>query len=195
MLIDIKEVFSIVINLDEAQGRLKSATQCLNNLQVNFTRYQGIKHSQGIIGCGLSHCSLLENISTNTLVFEDDIAPTSWAATCLAVPDNTDALYLGISDHGYIRGHPLGVKGTVLASQYTSTTKRVYNMCSAHAVLYLSNAYLDTAYETTRYCLEKGIAWDLGIAKLHKDFLVLTPNKPWFYQVGQAAATNFILEV
>ena len=44
-------------------------------------------------------------------------------------------------------------------------------------------------------CLKDGTPFDLGIASLHKDFNVLTPNDPWFYQTEQPELTNFSLEV
>ena len=160
-----------------------------------FNRFEAVEHDLGIVGCGLSHLCLMRNIKPGTLILEDDIGATENAKTELSFPENTDAIYFGVSNHGYIRNQPYGYAGVVLASQETPELKRVLNMCSTHAILYLSTRYIKAVGEKIEECLKDGTPFDLGIASLHKDFNILTPNDPWFYQTEQPELTNFSLSV
>jgi len=192
--VDLKTTTNILINLDEQPYRLESATECLNKLGIPFYRYSAIKHSLGIVGCGMSHHAVITEASPNTLILEDDIGLTDNAQTLFTVPDETDALYLGVADHGYIRKDPVGRRGVVLTTQYNKEYKQVFNMCGAHAVVYLTERYILAAKNIAKECLDKGIAWDLGIASIHRHFNILTPNAPVFYQTEQEEFTNLILD-
>ena len=193
--ISLKDTSNVLINLKKADGRLKDSTKILDDLKIPFDPFEAIEHSQGIIGCGMSHLSLMKSINPETLILEDDIGSTDKADTDLHYPEEADALYLGVSNHGYIRNQPYGYAGVVLASQYTPHWKRILNMCSTHSILYLSERYINAVGAKITECLENGIPFDLGIASLHKDFTILTPNDPWFYQTEQPALTNFSLQV
>jgi len=193
--ISLKKTKNILINLDSSTDRLNFSTQILNKLQIPFNRFSAIKHDIGILGCGLSHYDLLSTIKPNTLILEDDIESTEFFSLNLSVPKEADAIYLGISDHGYIRNQRMGYRGTVLASQYNKNYKRVFNMCSTHAILYLSQKYINAAKDIVFECLQKSIPFDLGLAAIHKDYNILTPNDPMFYQIEQSEFTKFSLKV
>ncbi len=193
--ISLKETQNVLINLEKATDRLEASTKVLGDLDIPFDRFEAVEHSLGIVGCGLSHLCLMKSLKPGTVIFEDDIGSTKDANTFLTFPEDTDAVYLGVSNHGYIRKQPWGFAGVVLASQQTPTMKRVLNMCSTHAILYLSERYIKAVEEKIEECLKDGTPFDLGIASLHKDFNVLTPNDPWFYQTEQPELTNFSLEV
>jgi hypothetical protein len=193
--IDLKETTNILINLEKAVDRLRETTQILEELEIPFERFNAIEHQQGLIGCGLSHLNLLEKITPGTTIFEDDIGYMPNTTTEILVPEEADAVYLGVSNHGYIRTQPYGYKGVVLASQYTSRCKRIFNMCSTHAILYLSERYIKSARDIVSECLQNGLPFDLGLASIHKDFNILTPNDPIFYQTEQPEFTKFSLQV
>lgn len=192
--IKLEDTTNILINLDRDPARLEESTKVLSNLQIPFERFSAIEHERGIIGCGLSHKQLLSEIKPNTLILEDDIGSTAVATNFLLnIPEETDAIYLGVSNHGYIN-QPMGVAGTVLAAQYDENYKRVFNMCSTHAILYLSQRYIDAAHDIVEKCLQQGAPFDLGLAALHRYFHILTPNDPYFYQTEQEQFTNFSLQ-
>ena len=191
--IKLEDTTNILINLDRDSARLKESTKVLNNLQIPFERFSAIEHEQGIVGCGLSHKKLLSEIKPNTLILEDDIGSTTVATnSVLNIPEEADAIYLGVSNHGYIN-QPMGVAGTVLAAQYDENYKKVFNMCSTHAILYLSQEYIDAAHGVITNCLKYGAPFDLGLAALHRYFTILTPNDPYFYQTEQEAFTKLSL--
>ena len=184
-----------LINLDEAKDRLLSSRNALGHMAIPFTRYPGIKHEKGIIGCGLSHRAILEFAVEGTAIFEDDIKMVeAYKEFFLEIPEGTDAIYLGVSDHGYVHPYQFGIRNTVKVSQFNKDFKRIHNMCSLHAVLYLSLDYINACKKVIDHCLEKDLPFDLGVASLHEDFQILTPNTPWFYQEPQPEFTNIILE-
>jgi hypothetical protein len=131
----------------------------------------------------------------NTVVFEDDIIPTEFVATKLTIPEDTDMVYLGVSTYGTVRNNYFGYPGIVTATQETKTMKRVYNMCGTHAMLFLSQRYIDAAIEVIESFLNRLVPCDVALASIQKDFKVLTPNDPFFYQKDQPKATNFSLKV
>jgi hypothetical protein len=64
-----------------------------------------------------------------------------------------------------------------------------------HAMLFLSQRYIDAAAEVIESYLDNFIPCDVALASIHKDFKVLTPNSPYFYQKDQPDLTNFTLKV
>lgn len=194
-VVNLKNTTNILINLDRAKDRLRDATQVLEILEIPFTRFSGVEHERGLIGCGLSHQNLLSQMKPSTLVLEDDLGLTGNRNIEWEVPPETDAIYFGVSDHGYIRNQRVGYRGTVLVSQYNEKYKRVLNMCSTHAILYLTEKYIKSANKVIVSCLQQGVPFDLGLASIHRHFTVLTPNEPMFYQTGQAEFTNLTLEL
>jgi hypothetical protein len=195
MKVDLKEVHTLLLNLDEDTERREASMEVLRGCKLNPVRFQGVKHAVGVRGCGASHERMLGSESLPLLIFEDDIESTLEYCDTLEVPDAADAVYLGISNHGYVRGHNFGIRNVVLASQYSEDFKRVFNMCSTHAILYLTEEYKRAALKVIRKCLANNTPFDLGLATIHKDFTVLTPNKPFFYQKEQPSFTNLELEV
>jgi hypothetical protein len=193
--IDIRTLKSMYINLDSAVTRQRKFKAMAHECGINPTRFPGHRHDIGIIGCAMSHLDVLKIIEENTLVFEDDVVKTQWYTPDLLDVPECDALYLGVSNHGYIRAYGGGVRGTVLATQETPLYKRVFNMCGGHAIIYRSERYIEACIKKIMWCLKNSYPFDLGLAALHKDFTILTPNNPLFYQEGQPTFTNFSLEV
>mgnify|MGYP003647401010 FL=1 len=194
-VIDLKKTTNILINLKKATTRLKDTKSVLDSLEIPFERFDAIKHEQGLVGCGLSHLKLLDTINPHTVILEDDIDCMPNPITELNIPEEADAIYLGVSNHGYIRNQPYGYGGVVMVTQYAPQWKRVMNMCSTHAILYLSDRYIKAARNITLKYLKSGLPFDLGLASIHKDFNILTPNDPMFYQTEQPELTKFSLQV
>lgn len=64
----------VYINLKKREDRNEQIKNELKNF--DYTRFEGIEHTSGIIGCGLSHLSVLKMAKEckwkNILIFEDD---------------------------------------------------------------------------------------------------------------------------
>jgi hypothetical protein len=182
-----------LINLEGANERLGKSREVLAGIGQPFERFEGLRHEVGVIGCGMSHLKLLTDIDPITLILEDDIDITEDTNKKITIPDGTDAIYLGVSNHGYIRNQNYGFKGTVLATAYSKDYLKVFNMCSTHAILYVSDRYIKACRSVITSCLQQGVAFDVGLASIHRHFKILTPINPWFYQTEQPKETNFSL--
>ena len=201
--VNLKNINTQVINLDNQPDRMEEVGSFLTEAEVPFSRFSafradqstGTKHSAGIYGCARSHYDLLENAEAPILVLEDDVVPTSYWRTEFDVPDEADAIYLGVSLWGYVppnmqHSYPYVVQ----AEQYSSDWKRIYNMCSTHAILYLNEDFIVRVRKVLKDCMDNGWHFDMGMSSIQKDYVVLAPNEPLVYQKDIPNETNFILE-
>jgi len=184
-----------LINLDSQVERLNNVTGQLRGSGVTFKRFSGTPHAKGIIGCGMSHKALLSQIDPITLILEDDINITDDFTLSYPYPDEADAIYLGVSKWGYISPYATGIKDSVIFTDFSDEYLRVHNMCSTHAILYLSEKYITAAKEKIEECLKTSFPFDLGLASIHKDFIILAPRVPLFYQESKVDCTKFKPEV
>lgn len=201
-IIDLTKTTNYVINVDSSTESILDCSNILDRLGIPFERFSADTtpsppnpYGNHLVGCALSHLTLLKNMKPNTVVFEDDIVPTQFVTTQFKVPEDTDMVYLGVSNHGTVRNNNFAYPGLVMASQETDSMKRVYNMCGTHAMLFLSQEYIDAAIEVIESFLNRLVPCDVALASIQKDFKVLTPNNPLFYQKDQPELTNFILQV
>lgn len=199
MIINLAKSKNLLINLEKDKVRLHESSNELNKINISFERFDALTHAKGIVGCGMSHLKLLsENkefaSSNGLLVLEDDIQLTGINTNLVFdIPKNTDAMYLGISRFGFIPRVNVGIFDSVFFSDVDDNYKRIFNMCSTHAIIYLSERYVDAVINIIEFCLKNDIAFDLGIASIHKNFNILTPKNPIFYQKDQPDATRFSL--
>tara|TARA_R110002167_G_scaffold173786_2_gene372415 strand:+ start:103 stop:696 length:594 start_codon:yes stop_codon:yes gene_type:complete len=191
--VDLRDTPTYLINLESQSERLEDSSKLLGKLDINFKRAPGVPHERGIVGCGMAHLNLLREISPTSLVLEDDIAITPHFSPKLKIPENVDAVYLGISVFGY---HPersdMGYVG-IKYEKYSEDYFRILNMCSAHAILYVSQRFIDATIRVAEESLQDGTPWDLKLASIHKDYTVITPTHPMFYQKEQAPVTHIQL--
>ena len=202
--LDLREVKSYVINMDSQPDRLTQVSSRLNELGVTperfrATAYEGVTGTtsqQGFLGCAQSHYNLLENASAPLLILEDDVVPTEHWYPVLDIPDDVDLVYLGVSNWGYVKPDmSRSYHGVVMGSQHNEKFKRVYNMCSTHAILYMNDDIIETVKESIKECISMPTPFDMGMARLQTKAVVVTPNKPMVYQEDLPQYTNFILEV
>mgnify|MGYP006267847971 CR=1 FL=1 len=135
------------------------------------------------------------------LLLEDDCSRTQWFRYEIPVPDNSDAVYLGLSVYGI---HPIIPQGYPNLISYTQTDNhelvRLQNMLSLHAVVYLSKQWTEMCLE----CFEKTFNNEPGSGEFDFDILicrniprfnVYALKEPLFYQDskvgGLEAATYF----
>ena len=204
--LDLKEIDTVVINLDHQPERLVEMDEVLGKVGISYTRFPAISNQtvtgtttfEGYIACAKSHLEVVSNLTVPTLVVEDDLRLTNFYGdtppVILDIPDEADAVYLGVSNWGYV--HPNRKRSfynTTTATQYCKGWKRVYNMLAAHAIIYLKEPFVEEVVKQQKQCIEEGVPWDIGMASIHRDFVVLTPDAPMFYQKDLPQYTNFIL--
>tara|TARA_R110000824_G_scaffold305093_1_gene492914 strand:+ start:758 stop:1348 length:591 start_codon:yes stop_codon:yes gene_type:complete len=182
--LDLRELPTKLINLDRQPDRLVAVSSRLTALGIKFDRFPAIPHERGIVGCGQSHLEVLSNIKPGTLVFEDDVVPTEWFQPVIEVPEEADAIYLGNSIWGYHNHSWPHASPEVSVHRYSENFLRILNMCSAHAIIYLKQDFIDAVIKITKKCLAENVPWDLGLARLHSQYTILLPEHPMFYQEG-----------
>ena len=97
------------------------------------------------------------------------------------LPDETDALYLGVS---------IGNRG-YNCIQHTPEYKRIAGILATHAILYTSERYRkDLIMISKDLVYNRHTPFDVGCAFLQRHFKILTPNKPFFYQADAAESAN-----
>lgn len=190
MIIDLREIKTLWINLDRATKNAEEITkQCLTHGIKNHERFPAISvdptdplcfshhpHMKPYLaGCGLSHIECIKKsiVSGPTLVLEDDATTTPAYQDLLEVPDDCDAIYLGVStgSPGYI------------SARYNENFLRIGRMLAAHAVLYISDRYKESALQQAeRFVHELHYPWDISPSVIQEHFLVLTPNLPYYVQ-------------
>lgn len=186
-LIDIPVYY---INLDEQEEKRKRTETLLKQIGFKFVhRFSAIKHEAGrIIGCARSHYEILNKASVPFIILEDDCSLNKAVPETIDLPDNSDALYLGISHWGRYLNH---------SGPYVHTTKidenivRVHNMLATHAILYLSQEYANICKRISYhfgYEIENHL--DIGFAEVHRFFNVYSFDEPLFRQYEWSAVTT-----
>jgi hypothetical protein len=190
MIIDLQEIKTLWINLDRATKNAEDITkQCEIYGIKNHERFPAIvidpsnhlcvshhPHMKPYLaGCGLSHIECIKKSigSGPTLVLEDDAQITPAYENIIEVPDNIDALYLGVSTGSQ----------QYLSCAYNEKYLRIGRMLAAHAVVYISERYKQAALaEAERFVHELHYPWDISPSVIQEHFLVLTPKLPFYIQ-------------
>jgi len=183
MNLDLREIPFYYINLDDAVERRTRTENHLKALGIkSINRIPAVRHSNGFAGCARTVSDFLHQITEGPFVLiEDDIEVKQWDPI-IEVPDDADALYLGISGWGRMNGHS---GPFVQWEQVDDNLLRVYNMLSGHAIVYLSGEWVEMA---RRCCHHAGYViesyYDVQIAEVQRFFNVYALDDPYFYQTS-----------
>lgn len=197
MEIDLRNVPTRWINLDRATFNARQMTEQFDRL--GFTSHQRIPgriipppnelsparlkaFGKHFMGCGQAHIdALMSSNKAPLLVLEDDALVTDAFRPIITVPDDTDAVYLGIS-HG-------NRKQAVV--DLNNGWYRIFGMLAAHAVLYVSERYKNYAADIAHLCLySKKIPMDNGFAAAQGKFKVIAAPNPMFIQSAGRQSEN-----
>lgn len=195
MKIDLKTIKTYWINMSSQTEKHNRMLSMFDSLGFSNTEhFEGIKldpNSHIKDGSGMATHTLLTKIikedSFPCLVLEDDAKQTKCYTDIFDVPEECDALYLGVSR--------AGSKGqSCQATVYNDSYFRVWNMLATHAVIYFNKNYAQKIVNNGKYLLDNNIPYDIGIADLHDEFTVLTPEYPIFYQYDPEKTSKFDVE-
>ena len=182
MKIDIRGLPSYYINLDKDIDKRTSTQSLLEYLGFeDINRFGGILSKKG--GCRMSHHKLLSDssIPTPCIVFEDDLLFTGNENFIIDVPDDADAVYLGLSEWGRFLDFMGG--GWVHYDKVDDTLVRIYNGLSTHAIIYLNPTYREVVSKIAYWhSYVNSCPFDMGIAEVQKYFNVYAVDKPIFKQ-------------
>jgi len=183
MNLDLREIPFYYINLDDAVERKTRTENHLKALGIkSINRIPAVRHSNGFAGCARTVSDFLHQITEGPFVLiEDDIDVKRWDPI-IEIPDDADALYLGISGWGRMNGHS---GPFVQWEQVDDNLLRVYNMLSGHAIVYLSGEWVEMA---RRCCYHAGYViesyYDVQIAEVQRFFNIYALDDPYFYQTS-----------
>lgn len=187
---DLREIPFYYINLDDAVKRNENMKKILNELGIkNFRRISATRHDIGQAGTARSMLEAIETainpvvspLGAPFVVLEDDIEVKRWDPI-IEVPENADALYLGISGWGRMNGHS---GPFVQSDSIGGGLLQVYNMLGGHAIMYFRDRYIDLV---RRVCLHAGYDIedhpDIGFAEIQRWHNVYAFDDPYFYQTS-----------
>lgn len=147
---------------------------------TDFTHYKSGTDSYPKCLCDANIDILQNNLNNPILILEDDLGYIGMDD--IEIPDDADALYLGLSKSG---GHPTENRdlGSSVFSPYSDKLVRVGNMLTTHAILYISPRYKEAVINilksnTSHYN-------DVLISRIQKDYNVYALKKPIFYQAAK----------
>jgi hypothetical protein len=190
MIINLLDVPVYYINLDSDDDKRKSTETLLKRMGFrNVQRISAIFHPKGrIIGCARSHYEVLKEAKPPFIIIEDDCALNKDFVNEIEIPDNADALYLGISHWGRYLNHS---GPYVHYESVNDEIVRVYNMLATHAIMYLSQSYVDICKRISyHYGYEVEGHLDIGFAEIHKFYNVYSYDEPLFRQYDWSAVTS-----
>lgn len=184
-----------IINLDKDKDKLVSAKSILKHMGFkDIRRFPGYQIDIPKLGCATSHNALLQILSEHempVIVVEDDINVNHGYQTEIEIPEDADAIYLGISRYGLYGNR--GIR-KISAEFIDHNLYRIYNMLGAHAILYLNNTYPQFLTQATAAMMKIPDNQDKARASTMKFFNVYALNRPMFYQDNyNKFDTNFVL--
>ena len=183
MKLKLTDIPIVYINLDEAIQKGERVQKSLEELGFkNIIRFSAHKETIGKRGCAISHVYALEEVKPPFILIEDDCLPLNFIDD-VDIPDDADAVYLGISSWGRMNSHS-GPCVQYDEVEGHDNLVRVYNMLSTHAILYLNPDYIDLcrriAYQS--YLIADHL--DIGFADVQKYYDVYAFDNPMFYQTS-----------
>lgn len=184
MKIKLTDLRAYYINLHEDRKKGSNTRKLLKSLGFKtITRCPGFKQESFISGSGAAYQNVLLSRADKGdpfLLVEDDIKLTHFDHI-IDVPDDADAIYLGVSKMGNIDGIDQEQLIVSRVEGYDNLY-RVYNMLATHAIVYLNMEYVKSAHDAAQKYLDAGKPHDLGIAENMKDWKVYAFDKPVFIQ-------------
>ncbi len=196
MQIDIKDIPIFYINMDRHVDRNKDMMQLGKEMQLeNYVRTAGADmKGHPMAGCATSHYNILsKDINGPVVILEDDCV-ISRKHTVIDVPDDADAVYLGLSNWGYLDSVSKSGNFNYMRHKQFKDIYRIDGMLATHAILYISKEYKEIATRVAKWSADNDRHIDQGFALVQKYFNVYALENPLFYQHSNTKATNIKLK-
>jgi hypothetical protein len=192
-LINITKIPAFYINLENHKEKNDNMCKLLSFIGFeSIVRIEGVLDRENpIAGCSKAHHKALSSLRAPFILLEDDcVLFKQNIVTEIEIPDDADALYLGVSSWGRMNGH----NGFYL--QYDkideqSNLLRIYNMLGGHSIIYLTEDYKKMCEKVSYHAgyVIKNYQ-DVGFAEMQKFFNVYSLNTPMFYQTSNTLGTK-----
>ena len=186
MNLDLREIPVVYINMDKDVDKRERIENHIDRLGFKTKiRVPGVVHQDGArAGCALAQYNALHEIDPPFIILEDDATPFEYDPI-ISIPDDTDALYLGISSWGRMNSHsgPF-VQWDYYFKEVDINLLRVYNMLGTHAILYLNSEYISVCEKIAYHQHNIDEHVDIGFTDVQKYYNVYAFNQPLFYQTS-----------
>ena len=182
MNLDLRDIPVVYINMDKDVDKRKRIENHIDQLGFKTKiRVPGVVHQDGArAGCALAQYNALHEIDPPFIILEDDATPFDYNPI-ISIPDDTDALYLGISSWGRMNSHS---GPCVQYEDLNGGLLRIYNMLSAHSVLYLDEEYVSLCSKIAHQSFDTAQHQDIGFAEIQRYYNVYAFDDPLFYQTS-----------
>ena len=186
MNLDLREIPVVYINMDKDVDKRERIENHIDRLGFKTKiRVPGVVHQDGArAGCALAQYNALHEIDPPFIILEDDATPFDYNPI-ISIPDDTDALYLGISSWGRMNSHsgPF-VQWEYYFKEVDINLLRVYNMLGTHAILYLNSEYISVCEKIAYHQHNINEHVDIGFTDVQKYYNVYAFDQPLFYQTS-----------
>jgi hypothetical protein len=201
VIIDFKNIDSYFINLDKDTEKAKSAYLAMKSCGINSVhRYPATQFDPGRTGLAITFKNLFKKISNHqepVLICEDDIKLNSkFNLERFELPDDADALYVGISIYGVdTHINPYLSKNSpnyskerndfdqrIKAVRVSDDIYRIYNMLNAHGVIMINSEYTKFLEKSIQVAIDSGGHQDQVRAYTMPYWNVYALNIPMFFQ-------------
>ena len=183
--INIRDLPVIYISPDHNEkyhNRKIAIEKMLHNMGcVNTKHYKSgaEKYPQCLVNATID--ILKNNLDNPFLLIEDDVVWTG--VESIDIPSDADAIYLGISYSGGDRERDTHITGlSCEITPYSNTQCRVFNMLSAHAILYISRRYKEGVIKELEKIKDIMYNSDVIISRIQRNYTIYANNMPVFYQ-------------
>lgn len=183
--LDIANIKKKWLTCDKTSDRWSNMEKLLSDLSWSAEKINGEITTPYQIGVAKAHISALDD-NGQVLVIEDDIAQNQEIPPELSIPEDADAIYLGSSQFGVIKGKT--TLGGVIAGDYDNYYNKIFNMLGLHSIIYITERFKATVKETLQKYIDNPskINVDYGcdnpIAMIQYKYNVYSIKVPWFYQ-------------
>jgi hypothetical protein len=187
-MVDIRTIDIVYLHGPHRPERKEHMEKHLNEKGLNADCHVGISDKgvqSGVLGMIAIMRKRLEWEFKPFILLEDDCSPTEWFRYEIPLPDDADALYVGLSTYGLHPQHNFGIPQI----EYTSVPGqpdlvRLLNMLSNHAIMFVSKRWTENCLA----CFENMLnapdprAYDIEQCRTMRNFNVYALRQPLFFQ-------------
>lgn len=183
MKIDLRKIPAVYMNLLQHTEKNEKMQKLLADCGFeHILRVEGHHRPDNPpAGCAGAHYNGLCEIDPPFILFEDDCHLLNFEPE-IEVPNDADAVYLGTSQWAryFSFSGPF-----VHYEKIDDKIVRVYNMLGGHAILYLTQDYVNMCQRISHHA-STILEWnqDPGFAEVQKYFNIYSVNDPFFRQDG-----------
>lgn len=200
---DLRNTPACILHVPARTDRALNVQNALQNVGLTHASFVSAAPGDAALSGAVSYGAICEAIArkdpfTPVLVLEDDVNVTPHFKAEFSVPEDVDAVYLGLSACSVSPDKDYFQNGICWNNVPDTNVRRVLNMLSTHAILICSRRYAVFAAKAAATAAAKKIIWDIPFARRLSRFNVYAFNEPFFYQDstvgGNEAATRITMD-